>query len=241
MINNSRLIAIIPARGGSKGIKKKNLIEIEGVSLVERAFRLAKRNKNIDKIYVSTDDPEIYALSQELGIATPKPRPDLLASDSARTVDLIKNLLDEAVINIKDCVILMQPTTPLRTSIDLNNVISMFTINWDNTDAVISLVEINGPHPYKAQILEDSKIKPLMGIDSSVPRQSLPKVYLPNGAFYLIKVRALIEENTFMPVRSLPYIMSEISSINLDSPLDLMLLEAAISRGLGLQALTDSN
>lgn len=241
MINNSKLIAIIPARGGSKGIKKKNLIELEGVSLVERAFRLAKKNKHIDKIYVSTDDPEIYTLSQELGISTPKPRPTFLASDSARTVDLVKNLVEEGVIDINDCILLLQPTTPLRTFSDLSNVISKFSINWDKTDAVISLVEINGPHPYKAQVIEDGNIKPLLGTESSVPRQSLPKVYLPNGAFYIIKVRTLIDENSFIPVRSLPYVMSEISSINLDGPLDLLLLETAVSRGLGEQAISDSN
>lgn len=241
MTKNSRIVAIIPARGGSKGIKRKNLFEIEGISLVERAFRLAKKNPHIDKIYVSSDDNEIYSLAEKLGIATPKPRPDSLASDSAKTIDVIKNLIEEEILGIDDCILLLQPTTPLRTSADLNNIIFKFIENFEDADAVISLSEIDGPHPYKAQIIFDGHVKSLMDNEASVPRQSLPQTYMPNGAFYLIKASVLMNENSFIPSRSLPYFMSPISSINLDTPLDLILLESVISRGLATQALIDSN
>jgi len=241
MINNSKLIVVIPARGGSKGIKKKNLIEINGVSIVERAFRLARKNPFVDKIIISTDDSEIYALSKRLGVSTPKPRPYYLASDTAKTIDIIKNLVDEKSIYCDDCLLLMQPTTPFRTLEDLNNVINLIKKNWDKYDAVISINEIDGPHPFKAQIISDGKVEPLMKTETSVPRQSLPKVYIPNGAFYLIKVSVLMQENTFIPKMTLPYIMNNISSINLDSTLDLILLESIVERGLANNAISDSN
>jgi len=112
--------------------------------------------------------------------------------------------------------------------------------NWQTCDAIVSVSEIDGPHPYKALEINEGRVKSLMSIETSVARQVLPKLYLPNGAFYLIKVFSLMGENTFIPTRTLPYVMDDISSINLDNILDLMLLESVVERGLASVALFDS-
>jgi CMP-N-acetylneuraminic acid synthetase len=233
MIRGKRVCAIIPARGGSKGIPLKNLYRLGGVTLVERALHLGKSCKSVDVVYVSTDDPETYAIAQANGCATPSLRPAVLATDSARTIDVIKDLADEGVLGPDDCVLLLQPTSPLRTTEDLNSVCALLDAKWDSADAVVSVSSIDGPHPYKAQIIGgDGYLQSVYARDSSVPRQSLPVTYFPNGAFYLGKIEVLVKENTFVPRRSLPFVMSQMASINLDGPLDLILLEAILCKGL---------
>jgi len=240
MIRGRRLCALVPARGGSKGIPRKNLHEIEGISLVERAVRLARRNPSVDRVLVSTEDEEITAIAVRLDAATPHPRPATLASDKARTIDVVRDLVVEKVLDEQDCLLLLQPTTPLRTLADLSAACSLLDSSWETADAVVSVCEVDGPHPHKMQVIRGGVLEALMGGDSSVPRQSLPVVYLPNGAIYLAKISVLLEENTFLPKRTRPWVMSALSSINLDHPLDLMLLDSVVSKGLGREAIEDS-
>lgn len=232
MIQGRNATAIIPARGGSKGIPRKNLYQVGGVTLVERAIRIAKSCASVDNVYVSTDDPETYAIALANDCATPSLRPAALATDSARTIDIIHNLVSEGVLQSDSCVLLLQPTSPLRTVTDLNSVCGLLDAEWDTADAVVSVCKIDGPHPYKAQILNKGYLHSLFARDASVPRQSLPETYLPNGAFYLGKLDVLQRENTFMPTRSLPFVMSQVASVNLDGPLDLLLLEAILGKGM---------
>jgi len=232
LIKNKDLVAVIPARSGSKGIPGKNLYKIAGVSLVERAIQVGKACERVDKVLVSTDHPEIHAIAQQYDSAAPSLRPNSLATDSARTVDVILNLVDENVIGSDDCVLLLQPSSPLRIKAHIEDVCDLMVAQWDKADAVISVCEIDGPTPYKAQIVEGGYLQSLLGCDSTVPRQSLPKTYIPNGAFYLVKVSALLEENTFTPSRSIPFMMSSVESLNLDSPMDLLMLEAVINKGM---------
>lgn len=232
MIRGKRVSAVIPARGGSRGIPRKNLYRLGGVTLVERAIRLGKTCTSVDVVYVSTDDPETYSIAVENGCATPHLRPAGLSTDSARTIDVIRNLVAEGLLNLDGCVLLLQPTTPLRTLSELSAVCRILDSRWDSTDAVVSVCEIDGPHPYKAQIVEDGYLRSLFGRDASVPRQSLPPTFIPNGAFYLGKTAVFEAEDTFIPSRTAPYVMSPWSSVNLDGPLDLLLLEAMIEKGI---------
>lgn len=240
MICGRRLCALVPARGGSKGIPRKNLYLLEGLSLVERSIRLARRCTAVDKVYVSTDDAETTGLAERFNAATPVPRPPALSSDATRTVDVVRNMVDEGVLNSGDCLLLLQPTSPLRTLADLENARVLLERNWDIADAIISVAALDGPHPYKAQVVRDGYLSSLLGGDAAVPRQSLPTAYMPNGALYLAKLDVLLAEDTFLPRRALPYVMSAIASINLDGPLDLLLLEAVVAHGLAVEAIADS-
>lgn len=241
MICGRRLCALVPARGGSKGIPGKNMYLLEGMSLVERSIRLARRCSRVDKVFVSTDDPETMRLADRLEAATPNPRPTALASDNARTIDVVRNLVDDGVLDSRDCLLLLQPTTPLRRLVDLERAVALFESNWDNADAVVTVAKVDGPHPYKAQVVSEGYLAALLGSDSAVPRQSLPATYLPNGAVYLAKLEVLLAEDTFLPKKSLPLIMPAIPSINLDDYLDLLLLEAVVNKGLAKESLSDSS
>lgn len=222
---------MIPARGGSKGIVRKNLYKIRGVSLVELALNIGKACRRVDRVYVSTDDPEIQAIASVNGCATPSLRPAEIATDTARTIDVLRHLVGESVLKSDDCVLLLQPTSPLRTLTDANAICDLFDSRWEEADAAVSVSEINGPHPYKAQVIRDGYLRSLLSQESSVPRQSLPQTFMPNGAFYLGKVVVLDTEDTFIPARSLPFVMPPVASVNLDGPLDLVLLEALIAKG----------
>lgn len=225
------MIALIPARGGSKGIPGKNMYKLEGKTLVERAVMVSRNSDFVDKTYVSTDDVAIYEHAKELECTTGSLRPEYLATDNSRTIDVIRNLVETEILNYNDCICLLQPTTPLRNSKQLDNVCKMLEAKWECVDAVVSVCEINGPHPYKAQTIQNGYMTSLLGSDSTVPRQSLPKVLIPNGAFYVGKISALLDEDSCTPKRTMVYEMSEFESINLDSPLDLLLLETVVSNG----------
>lgn len=241
MIRDYQVCALVPARGGSKGIPRKNLYELNEISLVERSVRLARRCAYVDRVFVSTDDAEITALANNLCAATPEPRPADLAADGARTIDTIRHLVEGGILSRDECILLLQPTTPLRTLSNLVAACEQLASQWNEFDAIVGVNAVDGPHPYKAQIINNGTLMPLFsGQDASVPRQSLPAAYIPNGAIYLAKVNVILEEDTFIPKRSLPLIMPAVSSINLDSPLDLLLLEAVIDKGLALEALRDS-
>jgi len=232
MIRGRPVIAIVPARGGSKGIPRKNLYRVGGRTLIERAADLGRGCAFVDRVYISTDDAEMYELASTTGYATPSPRPAKLAADGTRTVEVIRNLAEEGVLPTDSCLLLLQPTSPLRTQADLDAVCRLLEAQWDNADMIVSTSEIDGPHPYKAQIVEHGFLKPLFQRDSAVPRQSLPKTFLANGAFYLGKLDILLQEDTFLPSRTLPFPMSAVQSVNLDGPLDLLLLEAILTKKL---------
>lgn len=195
-------------------------------------MRLGKACASVDVVYVSTDDPETYAIAAANGCATPHLRPAVLSTDSVRTIDVIKHLVTEGLLNSDDCVMLLQPTSPLRTLADLNAVCGILDSRWDSADAVVSVCKIDGPHPYKAQVVRDGYLRSLFSRDASVARQSLPSTFIPNGAVYLGKTDVLQKEDTFMPSRSVPFVMSPTASVNLDGPLDLVLLEALIEKGM---------
>lgn len=229
MLNGKKVFAIIPARGGSKGIPRKNLYRLGKYSLLEGAINLGKGCRYVDRVYVSTDDPEMWEISKKYGAHTRELRPAELATDTAKTIDVLNHLIPELSMD-DSYVLLLQPTSPLRTTEDANKVCGLLEGRLDQ--AVVSLTELTHPHPYKAQVLEGGYVRSLLGVESTVPRQTLPKVYVPNGAFYLTHVEAIVEQGTLMPERTLPYVMPPITSVNLDGPLDVVLLEALLAKGM---------
>lgn len=231
MLNNKKVYAIIPARGGSKGIPRKNLYRLGKDTLLERAIKLAKACSYIDEVVVSTDDAEMFEVAKQYQVNTPTLRPQHLATDDARTVDVVLHLIEQ--LSIDDAyILLLQTTSPLRTLADLNNLFKTFESNLDRADAIVSLTEHDDPHPNKIQKIDDGFVASYLGGESMVPRQSLPKVYRLNGAFYLTHTGVIIQQHTFMPKRTIPLIMPRERSVNLDSMMDLCLLEALIERGI---------
>ncbi|MBM3712391.1 MAG: acylneuraminate cytidylyltransferase family protein [Actinobacteria bacterium] len=231
MLGNKKLYGIIPVRGGSKGIPKKNLIRLGGLTLLERAITLGQSCKYVDRVLVSTDDPEMFVISKRYNAAIPALRPSYLATDTAKTVDVVLDVVEKAKIK-NSYILLLQVTSPLRTLEDLYSFIKRFEDNLHICDAIVSLTEFDNPHPNKIQKKKNGFVKSYIGVESMVPRQELPKVYKLNGAFYMTSTEILKKYHTFIPERTLPFIMPEERSLNLDTIYDLYLLEALIQRGI---------
>ena len=230
MIRHQTLTAIIPVRGGSKGIPGKNLYRLGKDTLLERTIKLAKNCRYIDRVLVTTDHQEMYEIAQSYGVATPAPRPAHLASDTARTIDVVCDVIHKSAIDT-GYVMLLQVTSPLRTLADLNACCQAFDEADAATDAIVSLTEHDAPHPNKIQKIENGRVASYMGEESGIARQLLPKVYQLNGAFYLTHRDVLLTKKTFMPAQTMPFIMPAERSLNLDNARDIFLLEALMEKG----------
>jgi len=231
MLNNKKLYAFIPVRGGSRGIHKKNLYKLGGLTLLERAIILGQGCEYIDRVLVSTDDPEMFEISKKYNVSMPALRPSYLATDTAKTVDVVLDMIEK--IKIKNSyILLLQVTSPLRTLDDLCNFIKKFEDNLQICDAIVSLTEFDNPHPNKVQKIENGFVKSYLGVESMIPRQELPKVYKLNGAFYMTSTEVLEKYHTFIPEKTIPFIIPEERSLNLDTVYDLYLLEILIQKGM---------
>lgn len=230
MLRGQSVTAIIPVRGGSKGIPGKNLYRLGRDTLLERTIKLAKKCPYIDRTLVTTDHPEMHTIAVSYCVSSSTLRPAHLATDNAKTVDVILYLIDVEKIE-EGYVLLLQVTSPLRTLDDLNGFCRTFDEADPSMDAIVSLVQHNSPHPDKIQKIEDGVVVSYLGKESMVARQQLPKVYSLNGAFYLTHREILLNQRTFLPRRTLPYVMPAERSINLDTMIDVYVLEAMIDRG----------
>ena len=223
MIRNEKLTAIIPVRGGSKGIPRKNLYKLGNFSLLERTIIQAKKSSKIDEIIVSTDDAEMYSIAEEYNVQLESLRPEILAEDNALTIDVINHALSQKKIN-KGHIILLQVTSPFRILKDFKNIFDIYEHRTD-CSSVISVNKSHSTHPDKIQIIEKGFLKSYLGKESMVPRQYLPEVYELNGAFYLTSIDFLKKNRSFFSDKVIPYEMNIINSLNLDSLNDLYLLE----------------
>lgn len=231
MLRGQPVTAVIPVRGGSKGIPGKNLYRLGRDTLLERAIKIAKLCSYVDRVVVTTDHPEMYEIARRYGAAAPSLRPGKLASDNAKTVDVVLHLVETVPIDT-GWVLLLQVTSPLRTLSDLTAFCETFEKGPADSEAAVSLVHFDSPHPDKIQKIEDGLVKSYLGKESMVARQSLPTVYALNGAFYITHRDTLVTARTFMPPHTLPYVMPAERSVNLDTVADLYTLEALLERGL---------
>lgn len=217
------ILAIIPARGGSKGVKNKNIIDLNGKPLIHYTINEAEKVDELKRIVVSTESNLIKSVCDEIGDYIPFMRSDELAQDHSRTIDVVKNIinrLEKEYNEVYDYVCLLQPTSPLRTAKDIQNCIDIIKNQVDGS--VVSLAKVDEPHPYKMKVIEDGEIKPFMeGEDSSIPRQELPEVYELNGAVYLCEIHKFMKENTFFAKPSTPYMMPMERSVNINNHFDL--------------------
>ena len=214
-------IAIITARGGSKGVPRKNLRAIGGDSLIKRSVTAARNSHIFDTIVVSTDDAEI-AREAEQCRATVVIRPPVLASDSAKSIDVVVHVLEKFKIADGLCC-LLQPTSPLRTEQDI--IQAYDHLNTGNFDSIISVCECEH-HPYKTLIMKDGQYHPILQQEYfEQPRQSLEKAFRINGAVYLNKIASLLREQTFFAGNFGFSAMPWNRSIDIDSEIDIAIAE----------------
>lgn len=223
------IICIIPARGGSKGLPGKNIKMLNGKPLIGWTIEAAQDSKYIEKIVVSSDDDKILDVSRQYGIDVMR-RSKKLATDSAGTVDVVREVLDSQDENY-EFVLLLQCTSPLRKAKHIDEAIEMLLASKDKADAIMSVKENEHPIQWIRKISKEGYLRDFF--DNKFQenrRQSYDKTYLPNGAIYLIKKLKFLEDNTFQPERTIPYIMDNAASIDIDTAEDFKLVEYFASR-----------
>lgn len=227
----NRIIAIIPARGGSKGLPRKNIKPLLGKPLIAWTIEQAKKSEYIDRIIVSTEDKEIGEIAKEYGAEVPFLRPKALARDDSPTIDAIIHAINwfEARGEYFDIVVLLEPTSSLRKENDLDNAIELFIKNIDKVDSLVSVGEVHLENPYIMKKIEKGYVKPLIEIDENIyQRQQMPKVYFPYGVIYLSKVEALKKHKTFYQGRTIPYFIERWQNYEIDDIYDFICVEAIL-------------
>ena len=223
MIGNKRLLGIIPARGGSKRLPRKNVIELGGKPLIAWTLESALCSKYIDRIFVSTDDSEIAEISKNYGVGVPFMRPAELATDHAQTIDTILHVISELekLKETYDYVVLLQPTSPLRTVEDIEKSIEM--LKESKNDGIISVCEAEHHPLWSNTIPDDGSLSGFL--DESILNkrgQDLGKYFRLNGAIYICKTTKLIEENTFFLKNNCKaFVMRQENSLDIDNQIDL--------------------
>jgi CMP-N,N'-diacetyllegionaminic acid synthase len=229
LIKEKKVLAVIPARGGSKGIPNKNIININNKPLINFSIETALKSKFIDDLVVSTDSIKIAKIAEKAGAKVPFLRPKKLATDKAISLPVILHALEfmEKSNNINyDIIIMLQPTTPLRETKDIDQCLS--TLIDKNVDSVISVVNVGGYHPLRMKrIVGENLVNYIdQGFEDMRPRQELPDVYIRNGAIYVSTRKTILEDKSFSGKNTFPYVMSSEKSINLDTDDDLRLLKS---------------
>lgn len=224
MIRRKKLIAIIPVRKNSLGIKNKNLITLKNKSLLERTIILSKKNKFIDQTIVTTNCSKMFEISKKYNCNSKKLRPNYLSGKYALTIDAIKH---EIKINKLDDVfiLLLQVTSPFRSQLLTNKFLNKFN-KFRKYLSSVSVTKFDHPHPHKVQLIKNDKLISMLKKESMVPRQKLPAVYAPNGLFYITHCNNILKNNSFFSKSTLPFLVKKPFSLNLDSNLDLYLMKA---------------
>lgn len=222
------MIAIIPARGGSKGLPGKNIKPLLGKPLIAWTIDEAKKSKYIDRIIVSTDDQHIADIAMKYGAEIPFLRPDELSSDTALAVDnyiyTIDRISKEEGVNIDEFVVL-QPTSPLRTCEDIDGAIELF---WQNAaDSVISYTKESHPIAWHKYLQEDKRLIDILP-NTIANRQDNKVSYHPNGAVYVFKAD-LIKKRTYTSENTFAYIMPRCRSVDIDYQEDFDYVEFLLS------------
>ena len=227
-----RSIAIIPARGGSKGVKDKNIRNVGGQPLISHAIECARESTALTRFVVNTDSEKIAEVSRSYG-AEVMMRPSDLAQDKSPIVPVIDYTLDkfrQTENEAFDLIILLQPTSPIRTGRDIDNVIGMFRKD-PALDGVISVVPMDDTHPARMYALgEDSKMIPLIADGETKQRQDLQPVYYRNGCIYAVRQQAFLKERSLMVKNKKAYVMPLNWLANVDDERDLLIADILVKK-----------
>jgi len=220
------ICAIIPARGGSKGIPRKNIKLIAGKPLIAHTIEFALKSRYINRLVVSTEDKEISEISKSYGAEIVK-RPQELALDyspTIKSVEHVLNVLEEEKYET-DLIVLLQATSPLRTTEDIDNAIKIFLKEECNAVVSVCIME-----RHKVFQIENNYLKSFMGENLDKRRQDMPDLYTTNGAIYIIKPQILQKYRSFYPLGTIPYIMPLERSVDIDTDFEFQIAEYLLKK-----------
>ena len=230
MIDGKLIIALIPARGGSKGLPGKNTRSLLGKPLIAWTIEQAKACKFIDRIVVTTDDPDISKISKQYNAEVPFLRPAELATDQASTIDMILHALSffEKEGNFYDSLVLLEPTSPLRDVRDVENGLLELYSN-KKAESIVGVSKVVSAHPSFLMEIKNGFICPHSDSEfSPLRRQEITDLYFPEGSFYASYCRSLKERKSFYHKQTLAYTLPKYKSYEIDELDDFIIVEALI-------------
>jgi len=232
VIDNLKILALIPARGGSRRLPGKNILPLAGKPLIAWTIDAAKGCPYLDEICVSTDDRQITEAALAAGASVPFTRPEALSNDVASSVDVALHAIECYRLNGRefDCLILLQPTSPLRTASDISFSLEIFRDK--KATAVIGVCEADHSPLWMNTLPEGGSMNGFMREEVRGKRsQDLPTYYRINGSIYAIDTRVLERLRSFFPPDgAMAYIMPPERSIDIDTRLDFTIVEAIVSK-----------
>lgn len=222
MLKGKTFLVVIPARGGSKRLPRKNILPLAKKPLIAWSIEAALKSKYVDKVIVTSDDDEIISVAKQFGSNTIK-RPDKLASDTATSFDAIKHTIEN--LNRHDYIVLLQPTSPLRTTEQIDEAIEL--LESKKADAIVSVCEMDHSPLWSNTLTKDGNMNQFIRDEVKNKRsQDLEPYYRLNGAIYICKTdKFLREESFFLKENIFAYKMDRESSVDIDEKIDFKLAE----------------
>lgn len=221
-----KTLGLIPARGGSKGIPRKNLREVAGKPLIAHTILAAAASRLLTRFVTSTDDPEIAETARRFGSEVIA-RPPELADDQATTDAVALHALS-AVAERYDALVVLQPTTPMRRPQDIDAAIALLA--EPETEIVLGVAEVGHFHPARMYRIAEGALVPFTQEPPGRRRQDLPPVYIRNGMIYGIRTELLQRTGSLTAGRVAPLVLPQERSINIDTEIDLALADLLLSR-----------
>ena len=235
MYKNKTFLAIIPARGGSKRLPRKNILDLAGKPLIAWTIEAALKSKYIDRVVVSTDDDEIADISKKYGADVPFMRPAELATDESTSVGVVLHALDVLKENNDNYnyIILLQPTSPLRSAEDIDKAIELLKVS--KIDAVISVCKTEHSPLWSNTIPDNGDLSNFLD-DTILNKRSqdLDQYYRLNGAIYLCNIQSLMKQNTFFLNKKVQsFVMERGVSIDIDDDIDFQFTQFMVNNNQG--------
>ena len=228
MIRGGKVLGLIPARGGSKAVPRKNLRSLAGKPLLQWTAEAGLASRFIDRLVLSTDDDEIAQVGASLGLDVPFRRPAAAASDTAGAAEVVRHALAELSERF-DYLVYLQPTSPLRSTADIDGCLERLATG--DGDFCVSVQASPQRPEWLFYLAANDRIDPVVGQFDATRRQDLRACYVLNGAVYAARVDAFDRSGTFLTDRTLGYLMPAERSVDLDELADFEVAEAILGRG----------
>lgn len=225
---NMKVLGVIPARGGSKGIPRKNIVPLLGKPLLAYTVEASLSSRRLSRLILSTDDDEIATVGRAWGVDVPFMRPAGLAQDDTPMIPVIQDIVGRLAElgESYDALFILQPTNPLRRVEDIDGAIDL--LERSGADSVIGFVDVQEKHPARMKYIDENRrvIDPPFGEEfEGQRRQDLPKIYLREGSVYVTRMKVLMEQNSVKGRDCRAWLIPPERACNIDTELDLFLAE----------------
>lgn len=233
MYKNRKILGIIPARGGSKGLPGKNILPLAGIPLIGWTIKAAQASRYFDRVVISTDDPKIAKIAKAHGGDVPFLRPKELAQDNSSSFNVIVHAIEflRSQGEGYDYAALLEPTSPLRKKGDFDAAIKLLIDHADRADSLVSVGEVHTEHPSIVKKIAGGFVAPYVrGLRVVKRRQDCDRAYFPYGVIYLSKIQTLIGTGTFYQKKTIPYIIERWQNYEVDDQYDFYCIEAILKK-----------